>query len=104
MGTLRRRFHSLSCVLAAVSLLGVGVAATPAVAVANGCGTTHWNNTAVSGNWDNPSNWDTNLVPTATDAVCLPAGIGSYTVTLPADDLVDKSYAAQALWSRRGSR
>ena len=95
MGTLRQNFNSLTRCLMGVSLLGAGVATSPAVAVANGCGTTHWNNTTVSGNWDNPSNWDTNLVPTATDDVCLPAG--SYTVTLPADDLVDKSYVAQTL-------
>ncbi len=102
MGTLRRRFDSLSRLVVGVSLLGAGVATSPAIAVAGvvACDVS-WANTAVSGSWGDTTKWNPNVLPDSTKNTCLPPG--TYTVTIPADDANISTWVAKALDVQAGA-
>jgi len=74
MLTRQRALSAVIRVAAAVSLIGVAATAQPVAAIATACtGTTA--PTSGSGlSWLAVGTWSTNLVPTASDDVCLPAG------------------------------
>jgi len=84
-------------------MLGAGVAATPAVAVAGAVACdVSWANTAVSGSWSDTTKWNPAVLPDSTKTACLPAG--TYTVTIPADDAAVSTWAAQALDIQSGAK
>jgi hypothetical protein len=102
VSTLRRRFDSLSLLVVGVSLLGVGAAAVPDIAVAGAVACdVSWANTAVSGSWGDSTKWNPNVLPDSTKNTCLPPG--TYTVTIPADDANISTWVAKALDVQAGA-
>lgn len=46
------------------------------------CGAVTWDNSAGTGTWSEPTNWDTNAEPDSSSAVIFPSGAGISTITL----------------------